>query len=86
MVGTQRQLIRLSVHAVDNLARAAHGARFQDLPVATAQDQLRAWLGSDVAALRGLVQSLYLFTVMAYTAHPEVAPLLRPWFGCGFGL
>jgi hypothetical protein len=85
LVGMQRQLVRVSMHALDNLARAGHGVAFHDLPPDTAQAQLREWLLSPSATERGLAQSLYLFVVMAYTAHPDVAPLLRPWFGCGFG-
>lgn len=86
LVGTQRSLIRLSMHAMDNLARLSHGVPFHALPPDAAQAQLRAWLASPSAAERGLAQSLHLFVAMAYTAHPAVAPTLSPWFTCGFGL
>lgn len=85
MVGTQRSLVRAGMHAVDHLSVVTHGDTFSGLVPEAAQAQLRSWLASDIAPLRGLVQSLYLFAAMAYVAHPEVAPLLRPWFGCGFG-
>lgn len=82
---TQHNLLRVGIHALDNLARTHHGRRFVELEPAAAQDQLRAWLASDVAPLRGLVQTLHLFVAMAYTAHPAVAHHLRPLFNCGFG-
>lgn len=85
LVGTQRELIRISMHALDNLARVHGGAAFSDLPADRAEAQIRDWLASPNGVERGLAQSLYLFVVMGYTAHPEVAPILRPWFNCGFG-
>lgn len=84
-VGWQRGLVRLSMHALDNLARLSHGVPFHALPAEAAQAQLRDWLTTPVAAERGLAQSLYLFVVMAWCAHPEVAPTIAPWFHCGFG-
>jgi len=85
MVGWQRSLVRLSMHALDNLARASHGVPFHALPAADAQAQLRDWLTTPVHAQRAIAQSLYLFVVMAWCAHPEVAPTIAPWFHCGFG-
>lgn len=85
MPETQRDLLRLSLHAVDALPLPTHGARFRALPDADAQALLAAWLASETAELRTLVQSFQLLSGMAWTTHPAVAPRLVAWFGCGFG-
>lgn len=82
---TQAKLLRLAVHAFDNLPRASAGARFSVLPVGEAQAVMRGWIDSPVFEIRGIFQSFYIFTAMAYLAHPKVAPTLAPMFTCGFG-
>lgn len=85
MPEVQRDLLRFSLHAVDALSLPTHGARFRHLAAADAEAALAAGLAHPVAELRSLVQSFHIFAGMAYLAHPEVAPLLVPMFGCGFG-
>lgn len=82
---TQRNLVRLGVHALDTLPLPTRGARFATLDPASARDVLRGWLDHDRPELRGLAQSLYLFVAMGYLAHPAVAPALAPSFACGYG-
>lgn len=85
MPATQRDLLRLSLHAVDALSLPTHGAHFHTLPAAEAQDALSAWLAHPRAELRSLVQSLHILSGMAWTSHPDVAARLVPLFGCGYG-
>lgn len=81
---TQRDLLRLAVHAFDALA-LPEGGFFADLPHARARAQVEAWLVHPVFEVRGVFQSFYIFAVMAYLAHPQVAPIVGRSFSCGFG-
>lgn len=83
---TQRDLLRLAVHAFDNLARAAHGSAFSELPTAQATEVLLGWSTHERFEIRGVTQSFYIFAVMAYLVHPDVAPGVATSFRCGFGL
>ena len=85
MIATQRDLLRLSLHAPDALPVATTGSRLRALPVADATAIIAAWLAFPNAEVRGLVQSFHIFAGMAYLTHPEVAPLIAGHFGCGYG-
>ena len=82
---TQRNLLRLSFHAVDALPMATHATHFHALPLADAQALFRGWLQHPRAELRGIAQSLHVFVGMAYLTHPDVAPSVAPFFTCGWG-
>lgn len=82
---TQGKLVRLSLHALDALPVASHGARFSTLALADAQAQVAEWTAHPVFEIRALFQSFYIFVAMAYLAHPKVSPLISPSFNCGFG-
>ena len=85
MVETQRDLLRLSLHALDALPVATTGSRLRALPVADATAIIAAWLAFPNAEVRGLVQSFHIFAGMAYLSHPDVAPGIAKHFGCGYG-
>lgn len=85
MEEVQRNLLRLSLHAFDAETLPFHGARFRELPAATAQSVLRGWLNSEIPELRNAFSSVYLFVGMAYTSHPIISARLQPSFRCGFG-
>lgn len=83
---TQRDLLRVGLHALDALALAEAGAFFSALGAEQAGAVLKGWLAGVDPNLRGLAQSVYVFVGMAYLAHPDVAPVLAPQFACGFGV
>lgn len=85
MAPTQANLVRLSLHALDPLTLPTHGARFHTLPTVTATEVVRSWLSSDLAELRGVVQSFYIFLGTAWTTHPQVAPRIQRLSNCGYG-
>ncbi len=82
---TQRNLLRLSFHAVDALPLATHGTQFHALAPPDAEALFREWLQHPRAELRGIAQSLHIFVGMAYLTHPDVAPTVSAFFTCGWG-
>jgi hypothetical protein len=85
LVPTQAKLLKLAIHALDALPVVPHGARLRHLPTAAATDVVRGWLRSDLAELRGVVQSLAIFVGTAWTLHPDVQPRIAAMTRCGYG-
>ena len=85
MAPVQRNMLRLSVHALDQYPRPGHGQPFRSLQLADAVAILGDWTRSDLAELRGVVASLYIFVAMAYSLNPQVAPRFARSFPCGYG-
>ncbi|MFT5685333.1 MAG: hypothetical protein ACI8RZ_006284 [Myxococcota bacterium] len=78
-------LLKLLTNALEHFTLATHGTRYSVLSLADQQAQLDGWLTSDRHELRGAVQSVVILLGMGYTTHPEVAALISPWHGCGYG-
>lgn len=85
MAETQRDLFRLSLHALNTLAYKQVGATLPDLDAGQVAEVLRGWLTAADGNLRGLAQSLHILVGMAFLAHPGVSPVVAGQFGCGFG-
>jgi hypothetical protein len=85
LVPTQAKLLKLAIHALDALPVPTHGRRLRYLPTPAATDAVRSWLRSDLAELRGVVQSLAIFVGTAWTLHPEVQPRIAAMTRCGYG-
>lgn len=85
MFPVQRNLLRLALHALDQWPRASTGLPFRELPVEQGVRVLSEWTQSDIAELRGLVASIYIFVAMAWSVHPAVAPTFDAQFRCGYG-
>jgi hypothetical protein len=81
----QADLLKLSFHALNAATLPTHGAHFTALSPKEASIVLENWLASPIPELRGTATSVYLFIGMAYTSHPDVAPLLSRHFRCGYG-
>ncbi len=85
MAPFQRKMLRLGLHALDQWPRPTHGRPFRELAGIEAIAVLDGWVHSDIAELRGLVASVYIFVAMAYTVHPDVSAVLSRQFLCGYG-
>lgn len=83
MVPFQRNLVRLSMHALDAWAVARHGRGLAALPVAEATALINGLFTSATSELRGIVMTLHLFSGMAWFSHPAVAAQLQGSFRCG---
>jgi hypothetical protein len=82
---TPRALVRTLFHALDAWPLPGRLSSFSALPRAERTRVLEAWLGHDVAAVRSAAQGTVFLVGMGYTSHPDVAPLLARWHGCGYG-
>ena len=81
----QSRLLRLSLHALDQYPLPTHGTAFRNLDPGAAGQVLASWVSHDLAEVRGLMASLYIFVAMAWSIHPEVAPTFAAQFKCGYG-
>lgn len=86
MATTQGKLFRLLLHALDEETLLTDGARFQTLPLARRTEVLAGWMASPWFLQRQAVGGVMALMSFGYTEHPEVAPLFRPYFRCGFGM
>lgn len=85
MVPFQRNLVRASVHAFDQLARVDGGDTLTRLSAADAQRVVSGWLHHPRSEVRGIATTFHIFSAMAWTTHPDVAPFFAPRFRCGYG-
>lgn len=85
MAPPQRNLLRLSLHALDQYPRPTHLQPFRDLSPDDAVAVLAGWTRSELAELRGIVASVYIFVAMAYSLHPAVSARFARSFPCGYG-
>ncbi len=82
---SQSKLLRLSLHALDQYSMPSYRTAFRNLDPADAREVLHAWVSTDLAEVRGLMASLYIFVAMAWSIHPAVAPTFAAQFKCGYG-
>jgi hypothetical protein len=85
MTSPQRKLLRLSLHALDQYPRISFGKPFRELSSEEGAQVVAEWTSSPVAELRGIVASVYIFTAMAFSLHPQIAPIFAKSFRCGYG-
>ena len=78
-------LLKLLIEALQHAPVPVRGSRFTALSAETQQAQVVDWLASSRAEIRSGVQSLVVLLAMGYTTHPDVAPLMSTWHGCGYG-
>lgn len=86
MAAEQGRLFRLLFHALDEETILSHGARFHRLDLEERTRVLAAWTSSPWFLQRQAIGALMALLSFGYTEHPEVAPMLRPMFRCGFGI
>lgn len=77
--------LKLLLQVLDDLPRLTHGSAYRHLDLAERAAVLSSWLHSDQWLLRNAAIAVLVLIAEGYTLHPEVAPLLRPHFRCGFG-
>jgi hypothetical protein len=85
MAVQQGKLFRLLLHLLDEETVLTDAARFQNLSLERRQEVLAGWLGSPWFAQRQAVSAVMALISFGYTEHPEVVPMLKPMFTCGFG-
>lgn len=84
MEPTNGKLLKLLLQALDDRPMVPHGRSFHRLDLATRQAVLQGWINGNALLANGIAGLLVLLG-MGWTVHPDVAALLRPSFGCGYG-
>ncbi|MEQ1503003.1 MAG: gluconate 2-dehydrogenase subunit 3 family protein [Myxococcota bacterium] len=77
--------LRLLLQALDDLPVLTHGSRFRHLSLDARTETLRGWLHADQWLLRNAILAVLVLVAEAYTMHPTLVAMIRPWTRCGFG-
>jgi hypothetical protein len=85
MTSFQRKMLRLSLHALDQYPLLTHGTAFRNLSAEQGGEVVAGWASSELAELRGIVASVYIFVTMAFSVHPKISPVFAAHFPCGYG-
>lgn len=84
MAETQRNLIKVLLHALDTWPMPARRAGFVQLDPAQRAEVLHHWLTHFRGEVRQAATSLVLLVGMGYTTHPKVAPFFAALHTCGY--
>jgi hypothetical protein len=76
---------KLLLQVLDDLPWPTHGGPFRSLSLESRSAVLHSWLHHDQWLLRNAAVAVLVLIAEGYTLHPDVAPILRPHFRCGFG-
>ncbi len=77
--------LRLLLHALDHLPVPVRGRRFTSLSLATRSHALAGWLNHPLFLVRDGAAAVMVLIGMGWTTHPEVVPVIRTMFPCGYG-
>ena len=83
-MGENGRLLRLLLHALDDLSRATHLQGLVELPLQQRSDQLQDWVNSPLAPVRQVLSGLMLFVAMGYCGHPDVKREAGWMYICGY--
>lgn len=76
---------KLLLHALDDWTVPRRLAPFRSLSPEVRQQVLRNWLDHDVWLVRNALFGFLVLVSEGWSMHPEVRPLLAPYFRCGYG-
>lgn len=82
---TQRNLLKLLLHALEHGAIVGAGGRLTHLPEVEQRAFVMGLINHELAEVRGAAMSLVVLLGMGYTTHPSVAPMISAWHRCGYG-
>lgn len=77
-------MLRMLLHALDDMSRATRFAGLRALDVEARSDLLRSWTQSDSHLVRGAIGGLLTFVGTAYCGHPAVREACGWQFPCGY--
>lgn len=80
-----RSALRVLLHALDAWPLSGAHGFFTGLDRAKRQEILLGWAEHPSNDIRSAYTSLVAFLGMGYTTHPDVAPMIAGWYGCGYG-
>lgn len=79
------RMLKLLLQALDDKPRIGWFSAYRHLPLESRQEILAGWIDHPRPLLRRAVHGMIVLLSMGWTTHPEVARILRPSFGCGYG-
>ncbi len=85
MPGTQRVLFKVLLQAIDELPVVTEFSTFTALPLARRTELIDHWMNRGPWAQRQTVGALMALIAFGYTLHPDVAPVFRRGYRCGYG-
>jgi len=85
MPDTQRQLFKVLLHAIDELPLVTELSYFTRLPLDRRTELIAHWSTDASFIQRQAVGALMALIAFGYTLHPEVAPIFRRQYRCGYG-
>lgn len=84
MVPTQRNLIKVLLHALDTWPMPTRLEAFADLDRVAQQEVVTHWTTHFRGEIRQAATSLVLLVGMGFTTHPSVAPFFSALHRCGY--
>jgi hypothetical protein len=84
MAETQRNLVKVLLHALDSWPMPARRQGFVALDAPQRAEVLHHWLTHFRGEVRQAATSLVLLVGMGYTTHPDVAPFFAALHQCGY--
>lgn len=85
MPSSQRKLFKVLLQAVDELPVVTEFRPFTSLPLERRTALIEHWANHGPWAQRQAVGALMALIAFGYTLHPEVAPIFRRQYRCGYG-
>lgn len=77
--------LKLLMNAMDALPVATRLRPFQALPLETRTAVLNGWIQHPVSLVRDGISGILVLMGIGWTTHPEVVPIFRAMFRCGYG-
>lgn len=77
--------LKLLLHGLDHLPVPVRASRFTHLDLDTRSRALAGWLDHPVHLVRDGTAAVMVLLGMGWTTHPEVVPVIRSMFPCGYG-
>ena len=80
-----RNILKAFLHILDTSTLPSRCARFTSLTIEERAEVLESWKNHPVTIWRIAVESLQILLGIGFTTHPDVAALITPHFGVGYG-
>jgi len=77
--------LKLLMHAMDALPLATRLRPFHSLPLESRTAVLNGWIGHPVSLVRDGISGILVLMGIGWTTHPDVVPIFRSMFRCGYG-
>ena len=80
-----RNILKIFLHTLDASTIATRCASFTKLSLEQRAEVLTSWKNHPITVWRIAIESLQILLGIGFTTHPDVAALIQPSFGVGYG-